>query len=72
MKDCMLLCRSVFSYQPKISCLFTCERNTECEYVHREREGLVITVCMFVCVGRQGQQVGCGEGVLPDGDCRAN
>lgn len=32
--------------------------------VRREGEGLVITVCMFVCVcvDRQGQQVGWGEG----------
>lgn len=40
--------------------------------VRGEGEGLVMTVCMFVCVDRQGQQVGWGGGCLPDGDCRAN
>lgn len=35
-----------------------CVREAPSVSVRGEGEGLVITVCMFVCGGRQGQQVG--------------
>lgn len=76
-RQCMLLCRSMFSDQPKThACLRVREKHWVWVCVGRGR-GLVITVCMFVCVcvcrrARAARGVRGGRGMLPDGDCKAN
>lgn len=59
-RQCMLLCRSMFSDQPKTSCLFTCERSTECECAW----GGACSNCMHVCVWRQARAASGVRGVL--------
>ena len=65
----MLLCRSVFSDQPKTH---TCLRVREAlsVSVHTEGEG-ACDDCMYGCVCRLARAVRGGLGGQPDGDCRA-